>query len=292
MSRVSRPGAVVAARPAAARPAVREEHLEVDGAKLWVRTVGDPASGRAPFLVMAGGPGMPSGYVGSAEQLASPDQAVIRFDQRGTGRSQVDAVLPSKLTLDAQVADMEAVRERSGAAKLNLVGHSWGGLLCMAYAARHPDRVASLSLVGSVPPTFDGWRQAQDAMGRHMRQLTAQGVRAPGPGAPFGELLPFYFAKPAFKAPPELRDAGVDGEIFSASLSAVRGFDLREALGRLTAPVLVARGQRDPFGPAATRLTVDAFPNAEVRELAVPNAGHFWQENPRPFFDAVRQNAR
>jgi pimeloyl-ACP methyl ester carboxylesterase len=53
---------------------------------LHVYLAGDPGSGHT-LMALHGGPGMASDYMVSLEQLASPDLAVVRYDQRGTGRS-------------------------------------------------------------------------------------------------------------------------------------------------------------------------------------------------------------
>ena len=47
------------------------------------------------------------------------------------------------------VDDLEALRRSLNAEKIDLLGHSWGGILSMAYAVRYPDRVRHLILVGS-----------------------------------------------------------------------------------------------------------------------------------------------
>ena len=56
--------------------------------------------------------------------------------------------------MDAQVADMEAVRAKFGFQKFDLVGDSYGGLLAMAYAAAHPEHVEKLILSDSAAPAW------------------------------------------------------------------------------------------------------------------------------------------
>src|SRR4029079_10279250 len=53
-----------------------------------------------------------------------------------------------------QIADLEALRGRLGAQRIDLLGHSWGGYLAMAYAARHPERISHLALVDSAAPKW------------------------------------------------------------------------------------------------------------------------------------------
>jgi pimeloyl-ACP methyl ester carboxylesterase/DNA-binding CsgD family transcriptional regulator len=70
----------------------------------------------------------------------------IRYDQRGCGLS--DADVPD-LSLDAWVADLEAVADQLQLQRFPLLGMSQGGAVAVAYAVRHPERVSRLVLVGA-----------------------------------------------------------------------------------------------------------------------------------------------
>jgi len=71
---------------------------------------------------------------------------LIRYDQRGCGLS--DRSLPL-FDIAACVEDLEAVVEATGLKRFALFGMSQGGAIAVAYAARHPDRVSHLILVGA-----------------------------------------------------------------------------------------------------------------------------------------------
>ena len=68
---------------------------------------------------------------------------VLRYDERGCGLSDRDV---DDLSLDARVADLEAVVDAADVDRLALLGMSQGGPVAIAYAARHPDRVSNLIL--------------------------------------------------------------------------------------------------------------------------------------------------
>ena len=70
---------------------------------------------------------------------------LLRYDGRGCGLS--DAV-STPLTLDAWVSDLEAVVDAAGLQRFALLGCSQGAAISIAYAARHPERVSCLVLVG------------------------------------------------------------------------------------------------------------------------------------------------
>jgi pimeloyl-ACP methyl ester carboxylesterase/DNA-binding CsgD family transcriptional regulator len=71
---------------------------------------------------------------------------VIRYDERGCGLSDRQV---EDLSLDARLADLEAVIDAAGLEHVALVGMSQGGPVAVAYAACHPERVSQLILYGT-----------------------------------------------------------------------------------------------------------------------------------------------
>ena len=96
-------------------------------------------------MLLHGGPGAP-GYVAPvARRLASTFHVLEPF-QQGSG--------DEPLTVARHVSDLhELLESRCSDLRPALVGHSWGAMLALAYAAEHPDRIACLALVSC--GTFD-----------------------------------------------------------------------------------------------------------------------------------------
>jgi proline iminopeptidase len=108
-----------------------------------------------PVIAVNGGPGLSHVYMlqNDVWKRLSRDRQVVFYDQRGTGKST--RVTPdASQAMDAQVADLEALRAQFGFQKIDLVGDSYGGLLAMAYAAAHPEHVEKLILSNSAPPAW------------------------------------------------------------------------------------------------------------------------------------------
>lgn len=108
-----------------------------------------------PLFVVNGGPGFEHSYVHCSDvwDVLAKKRRVIFYDQRGTGRS--GPLKPGETcTLSDQVADLEAVRAHVGADRIDLLGHSWGGYLVMAYSALHGDHIAHLVIVDSAAPKW------------------------------------------------------------------------------------------------------------------------------------------
>jgi proline iminopeptidase len=103
------------------------------------------AQGR-PAVALHGGPG--GGISPEMRRFFDPQRyRIVMMDQRGCGRSMPHAELRENTTWDL-VGDIERVRERMGIDKWVVFGGSWGSTLALAYAAKHPERVAGLVLRG------------------------------------------------------------------------------------------------------------------------------------------------
>ena len=70
---------------------------------------------------------------------------VLRYDERGCGMSGPDE---TPLDLETAVEELEAVADAAGLKRFALLGISGGAPAAIAYAARHPDRVSHLVLLG------------------------------------------------------------------------------------------------------------------------------------------------
>ena len=80
------------------------------------------------------------------------NRTFIRYDERGCGLSDWDV---ADLSFDAFVEDLEAVADKLGLERFPLLGISQGAAVSIEYAARHPERVSALILIGSYAA---GWR--------------------------------------------------------------------------------------------------------------------------------------
>lgn len=267
------------------------------GARLWYRCVGNGE----PILVVHGGPGMDSRYLlPGLERLGERGRAVF-YDQRGSGRSQ-GALDITLLTFDQFVEDIDAVRAAIGAERLTLLGHSYGGLLALEYARRHPERVDRLVLVDSGEPGGQfseeaALRRAErlaPADGQKLQELAASGVLRSGDTAVFREFYEAAF-RATFSDPRRMADL----DLTQAEQTAKNAMRIIEGVGRsadfsngwarlreIAVPTLVIQGRDDLPPLAMAAALVDSLPNAELSVIEA--AGHFpWIERPDAFFTAL-----
>ncbi len=91
--------------------------------------------------------------------------------------------------MDAQIADLEAVRQALGLQQVALVGDSYGGLLVLAYALVYPEHVSRLVLSDSpgaswkgmvhhLPQVFPDIEQEDEAEAKRLGPTTDAATRA------------------------------------------------------------------------------------------------------------------
>jgi proline iminopeptidase len=146
--------ALLVVGPAHAAQAESGTTFDGPGGKIYYEVIGSGAA--TPLVLVNGGPGLDHSYLhtSTAWDVLARNRRVIFYDQRGNGRSS-PLKAGQSCTLADQIDDLDALRAHVGLERMILLGSSWGGYLSMAYAARHPERVAGLVLVDSGGPKWD-----------------------------------------------------------------------------------------------------------------------------------------
>ena len=120
--------------------------VPVGHASLYTREIGTGE----PLIVLHGGPDFDHRYLLPDLDRLSDRYRLIYYDQRGRGLS-ADGVNPEDVTMGSEVEDLDAVRQHFQLESATLVGHSWGTVLALEYAIRHPERVSRLILMNPAP---------------------------------------------------------------------------------------------------------------------------------------------
>lgn len=131
--------------------AAAEGFVPIEQGRLYY--VDEGSKGSVPLIVINGGPGFSHTYMTASPVWAdlAKNRRVILYDQRGTGKSS--SSLPSaRNTLELQAHDLEALRKHLEAEKIDIIGHSFGGLVGMRYAMMHGSKVEHLVVIGSGSP--------------------------------------------------------------------------------------------------------------------------------------------
>lgn len=130
---------------------VEKGYKKVNGVNHFYKIVGQGE----PFLVLHGGPGMYHDELYPFFLDFAKSHKVIFYDQRGNGKSPLEKVDSTTFNVELMVKDLEELRKAFEIDQLNIIGHSWGGLLAMYYAVEYPNNVNRLILVDAAPVNTD-----------------------------------------------------------------------------------------------------------------------------------------
>ena len=124
------------------------QHRTRDGIELHVQELGS-----GPPVVMLHGllvGNMTTWYFSAASELAKTHR-VILFDLRGHGLS---ARTTSGYDVATMARDLESIVDDVAREPVALVGHSYGAVVALTFALRHPERVRKLAIVEApLPPS-------------------------------------------------------------------------------------------------------------------------------------------
>jgi proline iminopeptidase len=258
-----------------------------DGAQLQVTVSGEGE----PLVLAHGGPGLWD-YLSPLARLLDADLRVVRYDQRGCGRSSGGE---GPLSIEQFVDDLDQLRGALGLERWWVGGHSWGAYLALRYALEHPS--ATLGVVYISGTGLDDGYKAPYAIERE-RRLGADvdrwrelGARERTPAEEHEwcvlqwsvDYSPAVDGKAFAENDWAQRDTGVEvnhrcnRELQEQSRG--QADEVLDKLSHLSVPVLVLHGDDDPRPASATETILDRAPRA--RRVLIKGAGHSpWVEQP------------
>ncbi|MFJ8943001.1 alpha/beta fold hydrolase [Streptomyces sp. NPDC102395] len=263
-----------------------------DGTRLAYRVTGDGD----PLVCLPGGPA-DSRYLADLGGLSAHRQLII-VDLRGTGRSAIPDDT-STYRCDHLVEDVEALRAHLALPRMDLLGHSAGTNIATQYAARYPENVGKLALIGPSPRavgiTVSAETRRELALLREHEPWFPQAFAAleaiaGGTGSDWEAVAPFFWGR-WDAAARRLHAAGRPENAEAVALFAAEGaFDpqsTRAALAALQAPVLLLTGEFDVNSPPRSAAEFEAlFPDARL--VVQPGAGHYpWVDDADRFVAAT-----
>ena len=261
-----------------------EGHARVAGAELYYRVVG---RGRA-IIVIHGGPDFDHTYLlPDMDRLAEAYQ-LIYYDQRGRGQSRGEVNLET-LGIETYVDDLEGLRKHLGLDPVAILGHSWGGVVAMHYAIRHPAHLSHMVLLNTAPASNDDLLAARaDRVRRRAKHIDALTALEPAFERGDPEAVAEFYAidfSSTFKRPEDARRLNLRAtreQILSGRALENRlmegliwspGFTLLPQLESVRVPTLVIHGDRDFFPVQSSAHIAQAIPGARLTVLR--DSGHF-----------------
>lgn len=249
---------------------------------MFAATGGRPFDASAPVVVLVHGAGFDhTSWVLQTRYLAHRGYAVLAVDLPGHGSSEGPAIATVHDMADWLIRFLDG----AGVTTAALVGHSMGALAALAAAARHPERVDRIALVGTA-----------DAMPVHPALLEAAETDLPRAAALIAGWSVSGRAQFSARVAPGTRLLDTCRRTLERSTPGVLADDLAacDALGptgdmaaEVTCPALVMAGSQDKMTSlSGARRLRETLPDGRIVEVA--GAGHMLMlEAPDAVLDAL-----
>jgi len=278
---------------------VREASVLVRKGSIYYKTVGKGP----PLMIVHGGPGMDHRYMYAHLLDLAKNYRLIFYDQRGTGASQCK-ISEKTVTIEQFVEDMDAVRRHLGLRRINILGHSWGGLLAVHYAVRHPLNVRSLMLVNSSGLTSEAQQdffKNLDEMRTDVEKDELKSIED-NPAYAMGALdlhkrrdeiymRPYFFdseniAKMNYEISPLTVKNGHDVRTWIWKY--LLNYDIRPQASRIHVPTLILHSDNDVIPLKVAEETNETIPGSEM--YVMDDSGHYsFVEQNEEFLKEIRR---
>lgn len=284
-------------QPAGA-PHAEQGVKRVNGAELFYRAIGEGE----PLVVAHGGPGMDQNYLLPQMEELAKQHRLIFYDQRGTGGSSPD-LDPSAITIERFVDDLNEIRKAFNIEQMNLLGHSWGGLLSMYYASTYPDNMKTLILANTMPATSEFWEPFGENLKRNRKPADSLALSEIAASEEFAANSPdalkkywqiffrSYFYDQSLSSSLNLEQTKrtwANGDIVSGLLSEnrLKDFNIYDRLAAIRCPTLIVHGDFDPVPLEYAQKIHEVIDNSQL--VILEDSGHFsYIETPAEFYSAV-----
>ncbi len=263
---------------------IEEGYLQINGSEVYYKTMGEGE----PLVVVHGGPVLDHSYLLPHLQVLADDYQLIFYDQRAAGQSSID-VDPKTMTLDGFIEDIEQLRQQLNLEKINLLGHSWGGLLAMNYAIKYDEHLNHLILSNASAPSVadaqqEGLLVAQKMTKRDqdkLNNLTSSGLlRTEDPSEAIKEMMMLSYRVHMYDTSNMYRlelsipkDFMLRSQAYRTLNPDLANYDLYDQLMQVSTPTLVLFGESEPAVQLHANRMAGAFQNGAL--YVVKGAGHF-----------------
>lgn len=270
--------------------------LSTDSTPVYYRTFG---SGK-PLLIINGGPGMNSeGFENLAVKLSENYRAII-YDQRGTGKSQLNTLDTSTVTIKLMVDDIESLRKHLKIEKWSILGHSFGGMLASYYATQHPGNIDKIILSSSGGIDLGLLNYIQESINSKLDEHDLDSVNywnikiTNGDTSHYARLERGKHLAPAYvldkKYIPVIAERLTQGnttinQLIWSDLQKIN-FDCSDKLKTFDKPVLIIQGRLDIIKPETAEKAHKVLVNSRV--VLMEHCIHYgWLDNAEVYFREI-----
>lgn len=299
------------------KPQVAEGTAPFGEYRTWYRVTGDLRSGKAPLVVLHGGPGCTHDYVDSLKGVAAGGRAVVHYDQLGNGRStHLREKGADFWTVGLFLDELANLTGHLGIADgYHVFGQSWGGMLGAEHAVTRPPGLRSLIIANS-PASMELWvkeanRLREDLPPEVQATLLAHEAAGTTTTPEYMAAVRVFYDRHVCRLDPWPDEVArtfaameedptvymtMNGPSEFHVIGTIRDWSIVDRLDRIAVPVLLISGRYDEATPATVQPYADRIkdvrwrifehsshmPHVEEQDLCLRVVGDFLDRNDRP----------
>ena len=257
---------------------IQEGYMPYLGYQTYYRIVGEKQQGKAPLLLLHGGPGSTHNYFEVLDRMAQTGRQVISYDQLGCGNSFVEGHA-ELWTPETWLGELKALVKYLHLDKFHILGQSWGGMLVIQYLIdEKPEEVATAILSSTLPASWL-WSKEQHRLIKFMSREDQDAiVRAEETGnyddpaylLANDHFMALHCAGEVTEDSPEClrrpKRSGAESYLYGwgpneyTPLGTLKDFDYIDRLDEITAPCLIMSGTNDLCTPLIAKTMYDGIP--------------------------------
>jgi proline iminopeptidase len=291
---------------------IDEGFVDANGVLIYYKTFGKGQ----PLFIVHGGPGASHDYFLPYILPLARTNKLIFIDERGSGRSQkVDNV--AEYTVDNMVEDVELVRQALNLGQINLLGHSYGGVLAQAYALKYQSNLSHLILCSTFHSTKkmnDVFIEIKSKMAPELRaridKMEKEGLFGHGLDyeknrytseymiAAWGEgYFPYLYQNHPDPNYDPIAGGNTSWDLYREMWGShgeyiidgnLKSIDYTNQLASIKVPTLITVGDNDECAPSLSKEMNERIPESKL--VIFPRSGHMtFVDQPALFISAVNE---
>ena len=259
---------------------ITEGYTPFEGFKTYYRIVGEKTPGKAPLVLLHGGPGSTHNYFEVLDKIAETGRQVIMYDQIGCGNSFVEGH-PELFNADTWIKELIELRKHLGLDEIHLLGQSWGGMQTIWYALEYKPKGIKSYILSSTLSSAKLWEEEQKRRISYMSKEDQEALLGAVESGDYsskeyndalGRFMNMYCAGEVTEESPEClrrpKKAGTEAYIVGwghnefSPTGTLAGYEFTDRLHEIKEPCLITSGAIDLCSPYIAKVMHDRIPNS------------------------------
>lgn len=259
---------------------ITEGYMPFEGFKTYYRIVGEKTPGKAPLVLLHGGPGSTHNYFEVLDKIAETGRQVIMYDQIGCGNSFVEGH-PELFNADTWIKELIELRKHLGLDEIHLLGQSWGGMQTIWYALEYKPKGIKSYILSSTLSSAKLWEEEQKRRISYMSKEDQEALLGAVESGDYsskeyndalGRFMNMYCAGEVTDESPEClrrpKKSGTEAYIVGwghnefSPTGTLAGYEFTDRLHEIKEPCLITSGAIDLCSPYIAKVMHDRIPNS------------------------------